>query len=376
MSGEKSAGPPQAFLLPLGGADAAPRRPRGPQHVGIAGAGLVGRLFAWALGRAGHNVDVFEAGPGPEPRFDGQGAAAFSAAGMLSPLAELDAAEPEVAARGFESLRLWPLIAARLAGRLTLQMNGSLLLAHRQDLGAAERVLARLRVSGFPAAQSLSEAELAALEPALLRGLRGWSLPGEGFINPVEAMGAMQQDSPARWHWGRPVSAVAPGRLSLADGDELRFDCVIDARGLGAKPQLPLRGVRGEVITLSLAAHGLRRPVRLLHPRHRVYLVPRSHDQLVLGASEIESEDRSPVSLQSAVELMAAAHSVMPALAEARIERLDVNLRPALNDNRPFTHAEPGLLRLNGLYRHGWLLAPALVQELLLAGGLANLETL
>ncbi|MCV2357015.1 FAD-dependent oxidoreductase [Paucibacter sp. B2R-40] len=344
--------------------------------IGIAGAGLVGRLFAWALGRAGHRVEVFEAGPGPEPRFDGQGAAAFSAAGMLSPLAELDAAEPEVAVRGFESLRLWPLIAARLPGPPTLKMNDSLLLAHRQDLGAAERVLARLQVSGFPAAHSLSEAKLAALEPALLRGLRAWRLPGEGFINPVEAMAAMQQDGKAHWHWGRPVSAVEPGRLRLADGNDLNFDWVIDARGLGAKPQLPLRGVRGEVITLSLAAHGLRRPVRLLHPRQRVYLVPRSHDQLVLGASEIESEDRSPVSLQSAVELMAAAHSVMPALAESRISRLDVNLRPALNDNRPFAHSQPGLLQLNGLYRHGWLLAPALVQELLLASGLANLETL
>ncbi|MBT9492614.1 MAG: FAD-dependent oxidoreductase [Paucibacter sp.] len=345
--------------------------------IGVAGAGLVGRLFAWALSRAGHTVSVYENGPGPEPRFDRWGAAAFSAAGLLSPLAELDAAEPDVAARGFESLRLWPLIARRLSERVTLKMDGSLLLAHRQDQGAAERVLARLQVSGFPAAQALNEAELQVLEPALLRGLRGWHLPGEGYIHPLEAMAALHADSRADWHWNVAVAEAAPQRLSLPDGRELRFDWVIDARGLGAKPQLAgLRGVRGEVITLSLADHGLTRPVRLLHPRHRVYLLPRTPDQLVLGASEIESEDRSPVSLQSAVELMAAAHSVMPALAEARIERLDVNLRPALADNRPFAHAQPGLLQLNGLYRHGWLLAPALVQELLLISDLADLETL
>jgi glycine oxidase len=343
--------------------------------IGVAGAGLVGRLFAWALGRAGHSVSVYEAGPGPEPRFDGQGAAAFSAAGMLSPLAELDAAEPEVAARGFESLRLWPLIAQQLLNPITLQINGSLLLAHRQDRGAAERVLARLQLSGWPAAQALSEAELQALEPALLRGLRGWNLPGEGLIHPLEAMGALHAGSRATWHWHAPVAGVAPQRLTLTGGQQLRFDWVIDARGLGAKPDLPLRGVRGEIITLNLAGHGLNRPLRLLHPRHRIYLVPRTAEQLVLGASEIESEDRSPVSLQSAVELMAAAHSVMPALAEARIARLDVNLRPALMDNRPFAKAQPGLLQLNGLYRHGWLLAPAHVQDLLLASGLANLES-
>jgi glycine oxidase len=117
--------------------------------------------------------------------------------------------------------------------------------------------------------------------------------------------------------------------------------------------------------------------VRLLHPRHRVYLVPRSADLVLVGASEVESEDRSEVSLRSAVELMAAAHSVMPALAEARIVRLDSNLRPALPDNEPHVEARPGLLRINGLFRHGWLLAPALVDDALAAcePELTSLET-
>jgi glycine oxidase len=117
--------------------------------------------------------------------------------------------------------------------------------------------------------------------------------------------------------------------------------------------------------------------VRLLHPRHRVYLVPRSAELLILGASEVESEDRSPVSLKTAVEFMSAAHSVMPALAEARIERLDRNLRPALPDNEPRTEVHDGLLRINGLFRHGWLLAPALVEDALAGAALvAPLEAL
>ncbi|WP_431263907.1 FAD-dependent oxidoreductase [Roseateles chitinivorans] len=180
----------------------------------------------------------------------------------------------------------------------------------------------------------------------------------------------------ARWHWSRPVDQVLPGELHFADGGRWQGDWAIDARGLGARPPLPLRGVRGEIVTLSLPGHGLRRPVRLLHPRHRVYLVPRSDEEIVVGASEIESEDRSPVSLRSAVELMAAAQSVLPALSEARIVRLDRHLRPALPDNLPFTHHEPGLLRLNGLYRHGWLLAPALVERLLNRARLADLAAL
>lgn len=109
--------------------------------------------------------------------------------------------------------------------------------------------------------------------------------------------------------------------------------------------------------------------MRLLHPRHAVYLLPRGADRLFIGASEIESEDRSPVSLRSAVELMAAAHSVMPGLAEARIERLDRNLRPAFPDHQPRVEASDGLVRINGLFRHGWLLAPALVEDALALAG-------
>ena len=126
-----------------------------------------------------------------------------------------------------------------------------------------------------------------------------------------------------------------------------------------------VRGVRGEVIWLDCPGHGLTRPLRLLHPRHRVYIVPRSARDVLVGASEIESEDRSPVSLRSAVELLAAAHSVVPALAEARILKLDVNLRPALPDNNPLVAWQGRKLTINGLFRHGWLLAPALVEQAL-----------
>ncbi len=64
---------------------------------------------------------------------------------------------------------------------------------------------------------------------------------------------------------------------------------------------------------------------------------------------------------------MAAAHSVLPELAEARIVHLDTNLRPAWPDHRPRTEIAPGLLRISGLFRHGWLLAPALVEDALAA---------
>ncbi|UXH77854.1 FAD-dependent oxidoreductase [Roseateles amylovorans] len=337
--------------------------------IAIAGAGLAGRLFAWALTSAGHRVSIAEAAPGPLPSFDATGAAAFSAAGMLSPLAEQEQGGAAVAALGWRSLALWPRIVAALPLPVPLEQRDSLLLAHGSDLGAAQRAL-----NHMPGAEALDGPTLRALEPALAAGLRGWRLPGEGLIAPVPAMAALMAGATgAHWHWGRAVDQVLPHALHLADGERWDSDWAIDARGLGARPPLPLRGVRGEIVTLDLPGHGLTRPLRLLHPRHRVYLVPRSTNEVVVGASEIESEDRSPVSLRSAVELMAAAHSVLPALSEARIVRLDRHLRPALPDNLPSATFEPGLLRLNGLYRHGWLLAPALVYRLLRDSGLAHL---
>jgi glycine oxidase len=297
---------------------------QGSARIGIAGAGVLGRLLAWQLSHAGHRVEVFDPAPGPAPRSDGLGPAGFTAAGMLSPLAELDAAGPEVATLGLRSVTLWAEVAQRLAA-------------------------------------------LAELEPALLPGLHAWFLDGEAQVMPQQvlpALCALAQD--VQWHWGRTVTQTAAGQITLGDGTSAGFDLVFDVRGLGGRSaELPLRGVRGEVVWLHAPGVRLTRPLRLLHARHRVYIVPRPDERIVIGASEIESEDRSPVSLRSAVELMAAAHSVLPALAEARIHHMETNLRPALPDNAPKLTVEPGRVAINGLFRHGWLLAPALVEQAL-----------
>ncbi|HEY9110020.1 MAG TPA: FAD-dependent oxidoreductase [Roseateles sp.] len=327
------------------------------RNVAIAGAGVMGRLLAWQLARAGHRVTVVDPASGPaEP-----GAAGFTAAGMLSPLAEQEHAEPDVVALAWRSLELWPAIAAALGQPGLVKTEGSLLLAHGGDVGAAQRVLARLSDGPEP----LNRAALQMLEPALAPDLKAWWLPGEGQVLPHQLLAALTEQAPdVDWQWGRRATAVQPHRLELDDGRRLDADLVIDTRGLGAKPDLPaLRGVRGEILWLHAPGVVLNRPARLMHPRHRVYLVPRPGDVIVVGASEVESEDRSPVSLRSAVELMAAAHSVLPGLAEARIVHMETNLRPALPDHRPCITHEPGLLRINGLFRHGWLLAPVLAEK-------------
>jgi glycine oxidase len=78
--------------------------------IGIAGAGLLGRLLALQLGHAGHAVTVFDPANDPEHRV----AAGWTAAGMLSPMAELETANLAVFEQGVRSLALWQGIVSLL----------------------------------------------------------------------------------------------------------------------------------------------------------------------------------------------------------------------------------------------------------------------
>ena len=152
------------------------------------------------------------------------------------------------------------------------------------------------------------------------------------------------------------------------------FDWVIDCRGLGAKDSWKqagdgskdLRGVRGEVIRLYAPEVKLRRPTRLIHPRYPIYIAPKEDDLYVVGATEIESEDLSPMSVRSAMELLSAVYTVHSGFAEARILEMATQCRPTLKDNLPEISIDQkpnqaDLMMINGLYRHGFMISPAIL---------------
>ena len=86
--------------------------------------------------------------------------------------------------------------------------------------------------------------------------------------------------------------------------------------------------VRCRDVTLS-------RPVRLLHPRFPLYIVPRGEHLFMIGATMIESDDRGRVTARSLVELLNAAYALHPAFAEAEIIEIGCDARPAFPDNLP-----------------------------------------
>jgi glycine oxidase len=340
-------------------------------HAAIAGAGLAGRLVAWQLARRGWRVSLFDARLRGDP-----GAASGVAAAMLSPLAERVGADEEVFTLAQRSMDLWPRWLDHLhhdcGHAVYFRREGTLVVAHEADAGELaqfERVLRHKLPPAHAAQVRVLEGEaLAAAEPGLAgRFARGLLLEGEGQLANDELLAALDQALArhgVEWHEGVQVVLLDASQVHSTLGAHAA-EVVIDTRGIGAQADCPgLRGVRGELLTVACEAVQLKRPVRLLHPRHPLYIAPRPQQRFVVGATELESQDEGPVALRSMLELGSALYSLNPAFAEARVLRLAAALRPAFDDHRPVLRHHDGVWQLNGLYRHGYLCAPALVDRL------------
>lgn len=335
-------------------------------HLGIAGAGLMGRVLAWHLLAAGHRVTLFDRDP-----VASGGAAAYTAAGMLAPWSELESAESLIFRLGCRALSLWPTLVASLGTDVDFHTGGSLLVAHGADRGdyrrTVEHIAARLPVGREDSLRELDRSELRSLEPALADTFdEALWLPDEAWLDSRRLMAALGDHllaAGAHWHPETEVQSLAPGVIKTA-GRDWHFDWVVDCRGLGARGDMAgLRGVRGEVLWLQAPDVELSRPVRLMHPRYRLYAVPRRDNLYVIGATQIESDDHGPVTVRSCLELLSAAYSLHPGFQEARLIHAEANCRPALDDNLPRIDIGDGLARINGLFRHGYLLAPALAEH-------------
>jgi glycine oxidase len=198
---------------------------------------------------------------------------------------------------------------------------------------------------------------VSSLEPSLDGRFRdALFFPNEGHVEPRAVLPELHQRIAAA---GGAVHFGSEQRPDQVDG------IVIDCRGLFARDTYPeLRGVKGEMVIVETDEIELSRPVRLIHPRWPLYIIPRANNQFMIGATSIEREDDG-VSVRSALELLSAAYAVHPAFGEARIVEIGSGLRPAYPDNLPRIAIHNQRVVVNGLYRHGFLLAPALAELVL-----------
>lgn len=307
----------------------------------VKGAGVAGLAVAWQLYRHGFDVTVHErAGK------VGTGASGF-AGGMLAPWCERESAEEPVLTLGRLAADWWE---AALPGQV--QRRGTLVVAGGRDGGELDRFAGR--TSGW---EWLDEAGIATLEPDLAGRFRKALLfRQEAHLDPRKALSAL-------------TANLEEARMRLLFGaidkrEMWHFDRVIDCTGAAQIGRLPaLRGVRGEMLGLDTGDVTLSRPIRLLHPRHPIYIVPREAGHFMIGATMIESDDAGPPTARSLMELLNAAYAVHPAFGEARIIETGAGVRPTYPDNLPRVTEDGDTLHVNGLYRHGFLLAPAMAGE-------------
>jgi glycine oxidase len=305
-------------------------------HVLVKGAGVAGLAVAHELSLRGADVTVMD------PR--SSKAASWLAGGMLAPWCERESADEAVLLRGRDAIDRWDMM---LPGEV--HRNGTLVVAPARDQGELDRFASR--ASGH---EWLNEEQIATLEPALTgRFRRALFFPLEGHLDPRRVLGLLREKLAAR-------------RVAFIDqvAENTNFDDIVDCTGAARIGQTSgLRGVRGEMLYLQTPEIDLARPIRLLHPRFPVYIVPRRNGLFMVGATMIETEFNGPISARSMMELLNAAYAVHPAFADAAVVETGAGIRPAFADNFPRVTGEAKAVVLNGLYRHGFLLAPAMAQE-------------
>ena len=316
-------------------------------RVRVIGAGAAGLTAAFELVRQAEAssrdiaVEIVEKAEGP-----GRGCSHY-AGGMIAPWCEAESTEPIVATLGEEALKFWTETFP------VAERRGSLVVAPKRD--RPDLLHFSRRTTHFV---TLDRAGIAALEPDLAENfdLALW-FEEEAHLSPREALAKL-----AAHLAEKPNVTVSYG----VDAQNLSgaADWTLDCRGFSAKPVLPgLRGVKGEMMILRAPDVSLTRPVRMVHPRHPVYLVPRPDGTIMVGATMYENEERARVTAESLVELVNSAFALNPAFAQAEVLETGSDVRPSFADNLPRIRREGNTLFLNGLYRHGFLLSPALASR-------------
>ncbi len=301
-----------------------------PGLISVLGAGVSGLCAATALSGRGLAVEVVVPGDAAPP-------VSHLAGGMLAPFCEGEVAPDAVIRGGRMSLDWW---ARHVPG---VERRGTLVIAPPRDASELDRFARATRGHRL--------ADPSEIEPALEgRFSRALFFADEAHLDPRKALAHLRDGLVARgvaFHDGPPR-----GRI-------------VDCRGMGARHRLgDLRAVRGEMLELHTGEVVLSRPVRLLHPRFPCYIVPRGGGRFMIGATMVESAHAGGVTARATMELLSAAYTVHPAFAEAEVTASGAGLRPAFPDNVPAIRRDGDRVHINGMYRHGFLMAPALAEAL------------
>ncbi|MUG77273.1 FAD-dependent oxidoreductase [Commensalibacter melissae] len=294
----------------------------------ILGSGVTGLCIATALCEKGEKIEVVE-----NPNIQ---AASYFAGGMLAPFCEGESAPDIVVKNGQLSVEWWDNHVSNV------KKTGTIVIAPPRDMSELRR-FANMTICHEWVDPGKIEKDLKG------RFSEGLFFPSEAFIDPRLALQELKENLKNKgvsFHTGSPKGKI------------------IDCTGMAATSSLKnLRAVRGEMLIFECHEVNFLRPIRLLHPRFPCYLVPRANGRFMVGATMVESNDDSPISARALIEMLSSVYAIHPAFAEARIIETGTGCRPSFPDNIPQIIEQDGKFYINGMYRHGFLLAPVLALD-------------
>lgn len=303
-------------------------------NVEILGCGVAGLCTATELKKNKIEIDLVDPNGGPSEK-----ACSWWAGGMLAPDCEGETAPDIVVTLGRKSSEWW------IKNGCIVKKNGSLVLAMDRDISRINQF--KNKTANFT---EVDRNQIFQLEPDLSsKFCNGLFFENEGHLTPRGALNTL-------------FSNLKNNGVSFKRSREKKnYDFTIDCRGLAAKDTIKdLRGVKGEMLVLKNEEINLKRPIRLLHPRIPIYIVPRGNGYYMVGATMIENDERKRATVRSVFELLSSAYSVNPSFGEAEIIEIGVDARPAFSDNIPKIRRRDKNIFINGLFRHGFLLGPAM----------------
>ena len=335
--------------------------------IAILGAGILGRLLGFSISKNYSNcrISIFEKTK-PEDK-----TCSFVSGGMLAPFCELAACEQIISDLGVESLSLWEKIVQDIEHPIFFKRNGTLVLAHKNDKCDLEKFKKNIDYKSRKCNYKILETmfEISEIEPDIEKKFyNGLLLESEGHIDNRDTLGGLllelKKQSNVQILFSCETKIISLNKIIDENNNEYSFDLILDCRGIGDKEIRKIRGVRGEIITFENKEIFLNRPIRLIHPRFPLYIIPRANHKFLIGATNIESEINEEITIRSALELLTAIFSINSQFGQSKILEMNSQLRPTLENHKPkiFFSKAKSLVKINGLYRHGFMISPKIVE--------------
>jgi len=334
----------------------------------VVGAGIVGCAVACELARRGASVEIIDERP------IAMGATQASA-GVLAPFIEAREGSPllELTTR---SLELYDEFVARITGEsgvpVMYRRTGTVDVATSEAEMQVLRDRAGMLAHHGVAARILDALTVRSEEPHLADGAVGGLLIDiHGFVAAADLTRALA--TAARRHGAQLIEPSRVRRIGRNGGDvtvdtdrgSLTSGAVVIAAGSwsgeiaidGIAARVPVRPVRGQLLTLAWTGT----PLRRVTWSSRCYLVPWDDGTLLVGATVEEAGFDERTTTGGVRDLLDAACALLPDARRASFIRARVGLRPATPDDLPAIGDDPdvpGLVHATGHYRNGVLLAP------------------